>query len=474
MLPGLAEAAKAMLEALAVAYADTDFQDEIVEIKAKASGDELAFLTALGRAAGRVQAPVFERFGLPAGQRGVMLMKMGVKVIAQGEPELKAMSGDLREQLGLKREEEEMSPKPMLQNANSNFKDLVQKISAAPLDIRGPLAEALQLPYKASPEEIAMEVPNIKRIAEGIAARHLKKEDTSQFVGEGKVLGPEMATASQEEVKAKLAENFDRYITKMLARVVTSVDSFTRPPSEFRCAWADGVVEWQHARELWGPPDGGRGVADPAPWRSLGIGVSVLDSVVEMDLVLRVRKALDKLEAAGETKASEDPCNVGACSVWLHFESEEERAALDPALREICFRLAGLPFALEAAAERGPDGAAIAVPSFRIHPHVMAATYRRGAEYHCHRDSYDGRDNRRMLSVLLYLNHEWSPGDGGELRVFADGPDDNGTKAPDHDRHVDIAPLSGRLVMFRSRDVWHAVREPREQRWALTLWVMAE
>ena len=42
------------------------------------------------------------------------------------------------------------------------------------------------------------------------------------------------------------------------------------------------------------------------------------------------------------------------------------------------------------------------------------------------------------------------------------------------DRFVDIAPLSGRIVMFRSRDVWHAVREPREQRWAMTLWVMAD
>lgn len=48
------------------------------------------------------------------------------------------------------------------------------------------------------------------------------------------------------------------------------------------------------------------------------------------------------------------------------------------------------------------------------------------------------------------------------------------TTAPDHEIFTDVAPLSGRLVFFRSREVWHAVREPRQQRWALTLWVMAE
>lgn len=106
----------------------------------------------------------------------------------------------------------------------------------------------------------------------------------------------------------------------------------------------------------------------------------------------------------------------------------------------------------------------------------MAATYRKGAEYHVHKDSYNGADNQRMVTVLLYLNHEWQPGDGGELRAFktAVGAGVGGTEAPDHGAFVDIAPLCGRLVMFPSRKTWHAVREPREQRWALTLWVMAE
>jgi len=176
-----------------------------------------------------------------------------------------------------------------------------------------------------------------------------------------------------------------------------------------------------------------------------------------------------------------NPSNTGTVLEFLtldkleelkSIETEEEKAQLSPALREICLLLAGLPFALNSRAAV-MDG--VAAPNLRVHPHVMAATYKKGAEYHCHKDSYGGTDNHRIVSALLYLNHEWSPGDGGELRVFAhqEGTSGQSSKA-DEARYVDIAPLAGRLVIFRSREVWHAVREPRMQRWAPTLWVMAE
>ncbi|CAK0872414.1 unnamed protein product [Prorocentrum cordatum] len=154
---------------------------------------------------------------------------------------------------------------------------------------------------------------------------------------------------------------------------------------------------------------------------------------------------------------------------------ELPRKAAQKVARKVCLRLAGLPSALLAAAaacgSSGDEGGPVEAPRLRLHPHVMAATYRRGAEYHCHKDSYHGKDNLRMLTILLYLNRDWRPGDDGELRLFAQRP---GEDAADESRFVDVAPRCGRLVMFRSREVWHAVREPREERWALTLWVMAE
>lgn len=60
-----------------------------------------------------------------------------------------------------------------------------------------------------------------------------------------------------------------------------------------------------------------------------------------------------------------------------------------------------------------------------------------------------------MVTILLYLN-DWQPGDGGELRLFGTKQVDadvgtgpglrDAASAPDLERFVDVAPLSGRVV----------------------------
>lgn len=465
-LPQLERDVLSLLRSLHDAYSDIGFQAEIAQIRETAGGNALRLITALGPAAAQVQAPVFKKFGLPAGQRGVMLMKMGVKALSQSNTHVRGLAGDLRELLGLQREEEDTVT--MMEEAKASFAKLVAKVERAPLDVRGPLAEALRLPYKASAEQIAREVPNIKERAREIAEKHLG-QGRAELIGPGKVLPTDMEGAADDELRSKLVEMFEHYLQKMFARVVTDVESFTKPPSEFRCAWADGIVGQRHAAELWGPQK--RGPVRPgSEWLSLGVGVTVVDGAVERGLAVAARGELERLEAAGAVTASRDPCNVGARSVWLHFDTPEERGQVPPTLLKLCLRLAGLPAALERVAASCPPSS-LSAPRLRVHPHVMAATYCRGAEYHCHKDSYGGTDNQRMLTVLLYLNDGWQPGDAGELRVFAARGGEGGA---DESHWVDIAPLCGRLVLFRSREVWHAVREPREQRWALTLWVMAD
>ena len=161
------------------------------------------------------------------------------------------------------------------------------------------------------------------------------------------------------------------------------------------------------------------------------MGVTVLDKTVDKDLVATARLELAALEEAGQVTPSKDPCNVGARSVWLHFESPEETLQAPPALRSLCQQLLGLPDALLRAAAACSPNEAVAAPRLRVHPHIMAATYRRGAEYHCHKDSYSGTDNQRMVTVLLYLNDDWRPGDGGELRVYGDRLDEEAAQAPE-------------------------------------------
>jgi len=378
------------------------------------------------------------------------------------------MAGDLRELLGLEREEVDTAL--LSRKAESELSKLVAKLQRSPPAVLGALAEALGLSREASVDQIATEVPNLRRRAKELAQAQMGRP-SQDIVGPGRILAADMQGASPQDLQEKLTQMFERYLQKMLARAVTDLESFTRPPFEFRCSWADRIIEPRHAEELWqaGMSASIARTAD-ADWLSLNVGVSVIDNVVERELVARARVELDELEMAGDVNPSKDPCNVGARSVWLHFESEEEAQRLPSALRELCNCLAGLPAALEHV-QRLESG--LVAPSLRVHPHVMAATYRKGAEYHCHKDSYDGEDNQRVLTVLLYLNPNWQPGDGGELRIFGT-LQEAGRRTLDKGSYVDIAPLCGRLVMFRSRDVWHAVREPREKRWALTLWVMGE
>lgn len=475
-VPELEQDALSLLRCLRIGYCERSFQSEIIQLKHKHCNDELGFLTALGKVASTVQDPIFEQFGLPKGHRGVMLMKMATKAIAEFCPTVKQTAGDLRELLGLARVEVEIGVKDMLKTADDHQKDLTERLARAPVDVRGPLAEALRLPYKASPAEIAQEVPRIKEIAERLADKNIDVP-VAELTGPGKLLGPEAIGAPPEQIRSLLVDSFENYLNKLLARVITTVESFTQPPENFRNAWADELIDTCHVRELWGrPPDSSQKLGcNATQWKSLGVGITVMDGVIPADIATSALKELATLEAEGQLRVSKDACNVGARSIWLHCETTEERKAIPQSLGKICDRLLGLPSALmKTVVEHVADSSeGLAAPTLRVHPHIMAATYRTGAEYHVHKDSYNGTDNQRMVTILLYLSDGWEDGDGGELRVFGTRTTPSGKMEADECRFVDIAPLAGRLVLLRSREVWHAVRTPREQRWALTLWVMA-
>ncbi|CAE8673932.1 unnamed protein product [Polarella glacialis] len=175
---------------------------------------------------------------------------------------------------------------------------------------------------------------------------------------------------------------------------------------------------------------------------------------------------------------------------------------MPPALLELADSLAGLPGALEAAGSllSESEPGAVTVPRLRLFPGLMAATYGPGSYYVPHLDKYSGGssgfENSRLLTLICYLNDDWQPGDGGELRLFAskdaEGKGSPGSRIPellgisadhsestssmahDAERNVDIPPLMGRVVMFRSRDVWHGIQELSYARWAVTLWLLAD
>ncbi|MEZ4647905.1 MAG: 2OG-Fe(II) oxygenase [Candidatus Eisenbacteria bacterium] len=99
---------------------------------------------------------------------------------------------------------------------------------------------------------------------------------------------------------------------------------------------------------------------------------------------------------------------------------------------------------------------------FRVHLERMEAhfaVYPEGAFYARHYDQFRGVGNR-IFSVILYLNPEWEPGHGGELRVH-----------PPEGAPVDYAPLHGRLIVFRSDEVLHEVLVSQRQRVSVTGWM---
>ena len=96
-----------------------------------------------------------------------------------------------------------------------------------------------------------------------------------------------------------------RYLQKMLSRVITPLDSFTRPAADFSCSWAQELVSHEVIQDLWG--SGSRHFESLSDLSDLS-GVAILDHTVTAELISRARLELAQLELAGEVTASKDPC----------------------------------------------------------------------------------------------------------------------------------------------------------------------
>ena len=86
------------------------------------------------------------------------------------------------------------------------------------------------------------------------------------------------------------------------------------------------------------------------------------------------------------------------------------------------------------------------------------ALYPPGAFYRKHVDRFRD-DDRRMVSVVVYLNEGWLPEDGGQLRMYLD-----------EERVHDVQPTGGCLVVFLSGEVPHEVLPANRERLSLTGW----
>jgi SM-20-related protein len=87
------------------------------------------------------------------------------------------------------------------------------------------------------------------------------------------------------------------------------------------------------------------------------------------------------------------------------------------------------------------------------------ALYPRGAHYARHLDVFRGT-RARVVSLVLYLNETWQPGDGGALRLHLDAATQR-----------DVTPLAGTLVAFLSDRFEHEVLPARRERLSIAGWL---
>lgn len=83
------------------------------------------------------------------------------------------------------------------------------------------------------------------------------------------------------------------------------------------------------------------------------------------------------------------------------------------------------------------------LPGLRLDSQSIKAQRNTGGCFPVHTDSDVGVDGR-AVTALVYLNPEWAPRDGGQLRLY-----------PWPMPPVDVAPLNDRMVLFASKTLLH-------------------
>ena len=90
---------------------------------------------------------------------------------------------------------------------------------------------------------------------------------------------------------------------------------------------------------------------------------------------------------------------------------------------------------------------------------IHYASYPAGSFYKKHLDSFQN-SNKRRISIITYLNTDWTDADAGELVIYK------------NDAAVKVLPTGGRMVCFESEKILHEVLPGRKERRSLTGWFL--
>lgn len=87
------------------------------------------------------------------------------------------------------------------------------------------------------------------------------------------------------------------------------------------------------------------------------------------------------------------------------------------------------------------------------------AMYEKGSFYKKHLDQFRNNESRQY-SMIMYLNEDWTEGDGGELCIY-----------PKDEASQNISPVNGKSVFFKSSELEHEVLVTNKTRLSITGWL---
>ncbi|HEY5919912.1 MAG TPA: 2OG-Fe(II) oxygenase [Chryseolinea sp.] len=167
-----------------------------------------------------------------------------------------------------------------------------------------------------------------------------------------------------------------------------------------------------------------------------------VDAILDLDIF---REGVVNFRKAGIGKESQLQINETIRGDYIRWIDKNEAP---PPAKVYMDRLQGL-------CEYLNQSLFLSLKDYEIHFTIYPA----GSYYKRHLDQFK-KDDHRKLSVICYLNKEWEEQHGGQLRMHTP------------DKPIDVLPLSGRLVCFRSDQIEHEVLPATKERLSLTGWML--
>lgn len=183
-------------------------------------------------------------------------------------------------------------------------------------------------------------------------------------------------------------------------------------------------------------------------------GYAVVDGVFGTNLSVQLCKEIKALQQHMHLNCTH--LVQGSRTSYLEKRSVHEADLLEPET------VAATPVFAELQSDTGlRTMLSILMPHLRLSSQAIKLQYNAGGGgcFPIHFDS-DERVDARWVTCILYLNRNWSKGDGGELRLY------NFAERP-----VDIEPIDGRMLLFSSCRMLHRVLPSEAERYCFTIWL---